>query len=404
VLELASYAPERLAFDPARVGGLATGDGRLRRPRASLVEPGQAVRITHVLDAVEPRVRPDGRAAFPGLTGPGQATGAGRVNALAGVLVVPTMAFPAASQPLHEQEGIVDMAGPGMDCSCCGGARVVVLEAEPGAGATPSGVDQAMRSWALRTAEALASPTLDLEPDDVEVFRLDPVASSLPRVAALVQLADLGELFRAYVEGRPAGQAELPRAVPPFAFLDGAVTNGDYHWAALANPTVAYQRNRLVMELARSHGRRLALAGVVALRGYHQRGQDKAAAAEEAAVGLGAEAVVITTEGGGNSHTDAMLTVRACERAGMASSVIAAEMADPDSAAPSLTDWVPEARSIVSAGNAEEVVGGWSPALVLGGDRFLDGRPATDDAPVPLRDYLGATCQLGDRYRMARTW
>jgi hypothetical protein len=30
-----------------------------------VVRPGEPVRVTHVLDAVEPRIRPDGRPAFP---------------------------------------------------------------------------------------------------------------------------------------------------------------------------------------------------------------------------------------------------------------------------------------------------------------------------------------------------
>ena len=44
----------------------------LREPEAikgvdvEIVPPGSSVRVTHVLDAVEPRIRPDGRAAFPG--------------------------------------------------------------------------------------------------------------------------------------------------------------------------------------------------------------------------------------------------------------------------------------------------------------------------------------------------
>src|ERR671922_236797 len=136
-----------------------------------------------------------------------------------------------------------------------------------------------------------------------------------------------------------------------------------------------------------------ALAG-----GYEQSAEEKDKAAEHAAalaVELGADAAVLTTDGGGNSHTDTMLTCRACERAGVRTAVIVAEMADPDATNPGLTDWVPEADCIVSAGNAEELVADWQPERVLGGDVLLDGTPAAAAGPVPVRNYLGANNQMG---------
>jgi hypothetical protein len=134
------------------------------------------------------------------------------------------------------------------------------------------------------------------------------------------------------------------------------------------------------------------------MRGYEQTADDKQRAAERAAEvvrELGADAAIVTTDAGGNSHTDVMLTVRACEQAGIRTAVIVAEMADPESTNPGLTDWVPEADCVVSAGNAEELVESWEPERVLGGDMLLDGTPAAAAGPVPIRNYLGATNQMG---------
>ena len=181
--------------------------------------------------------------------------------------------------------------------------------------------------------------------------------------------------------------------------MDGAIICGEYHWAALRNPTWFFQNNRLVRTLYREHGRRLRFAGVVLMRGYEQTAEDKQRAAEEAAGvarELGADGVVITTDAGGNSHTDVMLTCRACEQAGIRTTVIVAEMADPESTNPGLTDWVPEADCIVSAGNAEELVPAWKPERVLGGEVVLD--------PPPVRNYLGATNQMGQLALTATTW
>jgi hypothetical protein len=368
-----------------------------------VVRSGEPVRITHVLDAVEPRVRPDGRAAFPRQ---GKA-GEGRTNRLEGVVVLSCLDFPAEERPLHEQESLVDMAGPGAALSPFAGDTAVVLRFRPRTGLGNEELEALARRTTLAVAEELARPTLEAEPAEVERFELGPVTGDLPAVAALVQLSDLGPLYYQYLYGVPVGRAGLPRAIDPAELLDGAVTCGEYHWAALRNPTIVFQRSALVRALYREHGRRLRFAGVVLMRGYEQSAENKRRAAEaaaEAAVALGASGVIVTTDAGGNSHTDAMLTCRACEQAGVRTTVIVAEMADPESTSPGLTDWVPEADSIVSAGNAEELVPAWTPERVLGGDTLLDGTPAAASAPVPVRNYLAATNQTGQLALTATTW
>jgi glycine reductase len=166
----------------------------------------------------------------------------------------------------------------------------------------------------------------------------------------------------------------------------------------MRNPTIFFQRNGLVRTLYREHAQRLRCAGVVLMRGYEQSAEDKQRAAEAAAARaheLGADGVVITTDAGGNSHTDVMLTCRACEQLGIRTTVVLAEETDPESTRPILTDWVPEADSIVSTGNVEELVDEWTPERVLGGERLLDGRAAAHAGPIPVRNYLGATNQMG---------
>jgi glycine reductase complex component B subunit alpha and beta len=366
-----------------------------------VVRPGEPVRVTHVLDAVEPRIRPDGRAAFPT---EGKA-GAGRTNRLDGVVVLSCLDFAAEERPLHEQESIVDLAGPGAEFTPFADETCVVLTFRPGEAGNEH-AEGAARSTTLRVAEELARLTLDAEPTMVESFELGVNGENLPRLAALIQLSDLGPLYHLFVYGTPAGQAGLPRIVDPIELLDGAVTSGEYHWAAMRNPTVFFQRNALVRSLYAEHGKRLRFAGVVLMRGYEQSADDKQRAAEAAAARaqeLGADGVVITTDAGGNSHTDVMLTCRACERAGIRTTVILAEETDPESTRPILTDWVPEADSIVSTGNLEELVDEWKPERVLGGDTLLDGRAAGNAGSIPVRNYLGAANQMGQLTLGART-
>ena len=401
--ELATFGAGLLEADGAAVRALAQGEKALAGVDVEVVPPGSAVRITHVLDAVEPRIRPDGRAAFPTA---GRA-GEGRTNRLEGVALVSCLDFPGEERPLHEQEALIDLAGPGAEATPFGRMANVVLSFRAAPGAGNEEAESAARRVTLAAAELVAAPTLEAEPQRVERFELAPADGDLPDVAALLQLSDLGPLYYQYVYGVPAGEAGLPRTVDPAEVLDGAVTCGEYHWAALRNPTIFFQQNELIRTLYREHGQRLRFAGVVLTRGYEQTAEEKERAAEQAAAAardLDADAAVITTDGGGNSHTDTMLTCRACERAGVKTAVLVAEMADPDTPNPGLTDWVPEADCIVSCGNAEELVPAWKPERVVGGDVLLDGTNAAEAQPIPVRNYLGATNQMGQLDLTAVAW
>src|SRR6187200_3204471 len=310
--ELASFSPDLL------------GEAAVENAEVEIVPPGSPVRVTHVLDAVEPRIRPDGRAAFP-IEG---RAGAGRTNRLDVVAVFSCLDFPGEERPLHEQEAIVDCAGPGAAMTPFGELTNVVLTFLPKPGASHVEIDDAARRVTLAVGELLAEPTLEGEPLEVERFDLGRPVAGLPSIAALVQLSDLGQLYIQYVYGRPAGEAGLPRTLEPTELLDGAVTSGEYHWASMRNPTIFHQRNGLVRALYREHGQRLNFAGLVLMRGYEQTAADKELAADraaEAARRLGADGAIVTTDAGGNSHTDVMLTVRACERAGVRTAVVVAE-------------------------------------------------------------------------------
>ena len=401
--ELAGFPAELLQVDAARIEALVAAEDALAGVEVAVVRPGEPVRVTHVLDAVEPRIRPDGRAAFPTEARAGE----GRTNRLDGVAVVSSLDFPGEERPLHEQEAIVDFAGPGAELTPFAQMTCVVLAFRPAEGVRHVALDEAARRVTLATVELLAEPTLEAEPTEVERFELGAAAEDLPALAVLLQLSDLGQLYYQYLYGVEVGRAGLPKIVDPAELLDGAVTCGEYHWAALRNPTLFFQRNELVRSLYREHGQRIRFAGLVLCRGYEQTGEDKQRAAERAAalaLELGADGAIVTTDAGGNSHTDTMLTCRACEHAGVKTTVIVAEMADPDATNPGLTDWVPEADCIVSAGNAEELVSAWTPERVLGGDTLLDGTPAAAAGPVPVRNYLCATNQMGQLALTATTW
>lgn len=398
-----TYAPETLRVDVERVRALAESEDALDGVAVDVVEPGEPVRITHVLDAAEPRVRPDGRPAFP----TEGVAGRGVTNRIHDACVVSCLDFPGEERPLHEQESLIDLAGPGAALAPFSRWTNVVLTFRPCAGAGHRAIDTAARRVALEATEVVAEGTLEAEPVHTHTFELRPVEGSLPRVAALIQLSDLGQLYQLYLYGKPVGEAGLPRVVDPAEIMDGAITAGEYHWASIRNPTLFFQMNSLVRALYREHGRRLDFAGVVLMRGYEQTAVDKQRAADAAAgvaAELGAAGAVITTDAGGNSHTDVMLTCKACEEAGIRTTVIVAEETDLDATEAILTDWVPEADCIVSTGNLEQVVPAWRPSRVLGGDLLLDGTPADSARPISVRDYFGAANQMGQLNLGATSW
>ncbi len=401
--EVCTFGPDVLEPDVGRIEDLARAEAALAGVHVAVVEPGEPVRVTHVLDAVEPRIRPDGRMAFP----IEDRAGEGVTNRISDVAVLSCLDFPGEERPLHEQESIVDLAGPAADLTPFGSMRNFILAFRPGDGAGHRAIDSAVRRVTLRAAEVLAEPTLSAEPAHTHVFALGPADDSLPSVAALVQLSDLGQLYQLYLYGTPAGECGLPKPVDPAEVMDGAVTAGEYHWAAMRNPTLFFQLSSLVRTLYREHGKRLRFAGVVLMRGYEQSADDKQRAADAAAqvaVGLGVDGVVITTDAGGNSHTDTMLTCRACEHAGVKTAVIVCEETDLEATAPILTDWVSEADCIVSTGNVEQLAPAWKPERVLGGEHLLDGTPAAEAGPIPVRNYLGAANQMGQLDLGATSW
>jgi sarcosine reductase len=399
-LELASYRVEDIDLDEI-VDGLTFDDPRVVSVEVSLVRPGEPVRITHVLDAVEPRVKADDPAAtFPGALGTLRPAGNGRTNRVAGLAVLGCGSLPTVQGGPQEQEQIVDMAGPGAELSCFSRTTNVVLSFSAAEGVRNEDFDAAVRAATLRAARDLAAATIGREPVDVEVLEHELGGKAgddgLPSVVLLLQLSALLPQLDVHVYGATL-QGFQPTIMNPLEVLDGAITCAEYSWAAMRNPTYVYQNAEIVRELLAADGKRLNFAGLVLCRGYNQgsSGKERAAMlAAKLARELGADGAIVTTDGGGNSHTDTMLTVRHCERAGIRTVAIVAELGG-------LTDHVPEADALVSTGDIAELVAEWRPQRVVGGERRLDGRLAAEAGPIPVREYLGAANQMGQAFLRA---
>jgi len=386
-----SFDAGRLVVDADTLRALAETEPAIDRAAVHVVRPGESVRVANVLDAVAPSVKPDDpETAFPGALGRLALAGRGRTNRLEGVTVLSSCDLVAADQleAVDFPAAIVDMAGPGAERSPFGSTTSVVLECTVRDGADAADADRAIRRATLRIARELASATIGAEPERVEVLahRDRPRDDGLPGVAAILQVGSEGPFLDTFLYGERM-EGLVPTALDPCEVLDGALVNGAYEWAGSRNPTAFYQRSALIRELLDSDGERLRFAGLIVALGYLNTAAEKQRSAmlsARLAQMLGADGVVCTTFETGNSHTDTMLTVRACERLGIATSAILTETNG------GLTDHVPEADCLISTGNEDELVPPWSPERVIGGAEGLES------APVPTWAYLGANSQTGD--------
>ncbi|MHB1043071.1 MAG: glycine/sarcosine/betaine reductase component B subunit, partial [Eubacteriales bacterium] len=112
----------KLYINKEELIGFINRDSLFESVDVEIARPGEPVRVVHVMDAVEPRLKAaGGDSAFPGVLGRMEIAGSGRTNVLDGVAVLQT------GQRQGIQEGIVDMSGPGAGFSIFSRTVNVVL-------------------------------------------------------------------------------------------------------------------------------------------------------------------------------------------------------------------------------------------------------------------------------------
>lgn len=398
---------ERTAWEAGRLTVHAAGlealllerDARLARVRVRLARPGEPVRIIHLLDVVEPRIKAEGAGCvFPGQLGPGTTVGSGRTNRLAGCAVLVAGELLTDDEGMKVREAIVDMSGPGAAYSPFGSTFNVVLEGGLANGVTLEEGEETYRLAGLRAAVYLASATLGREPAEVRRYATSPPRRPLPRAAYICQLMTVGTTQNAWTYGYSMLRS-LPTVLHPNELMDGAVVSANFHFATIRTPTYMHQNNPVVHELYRQHGRGLGFVGVILAPGYDLGANKKERTASfgaKLALMLGADGVIITQEGGGHGGVDVMMLCQQAARLGMRPVVVVNEMADVSGADPGLIYAVPEADAIVSTGNREELIELPRMPTVLGGAALLDGEgPADGPLRLPIRQLYTSTSQVG---------
>lgn len=368
--ERTALAHHVLSINKKAVLALAEDDPFLRQVDAEIVHPGDPVRITHALDAIEPMVKVDGPScAFPGLLGPACTAGSGRTHCLRGMAVIQVAHFPEPqSGVLSFTEGMLDMGGPGAPYCVCANTVNLLLLIEPAAEASNAEFDSSLRRFGLRVATYLAEASRDVAPDSVEVFTSGLTDPALPKVAYIDQVQHQGLLVQTLLYGKHLGDL-VPTLLHPNEMLDGAVVSGNYK-NPIKVPTILHCNNPVVLELCRRHGKDLNFLGVILTRGHHDNHTLKERSAQYAAKLaslIGADGVILTMEGSGNTTVDFMQTVKACEQRGVKTVACLHEFGGADGRDAPLVDSVLEADAIVSTGGVDRVFHVPAPGRVIGG-------------------------------------
>lgn len=407
-LEFASqteYRDGTLAIDRATLLAHIAEPRAIADIEVHLAHPGESCRIVHVLDAVPPMLKVQGRSTvYPGFFGPAIPAGGGRNHLLGGAAILVSATFPdPTSGALSPAESILDMSGPAAPYCALSDTANVVLVFRPAPGVTNAEFDAALHRAKLKAAVYLGRATAGRKPPEVEVYSLPPVDADLPRVVYLDQLHQQGLMAQTFLYGKHTQGLE-PTFLHPNEMLDGALVNGNYRQPARGS-TYGHCHNYVVRELYRHHGDDLNFLGVVIGRGWQdtqflkeRQGWMMARVARL----LGAQMAIISADvsgTGGNNTIDFMQTIKACEQMGIRTVAILQESGNPDGTDPTLVDYVPEADALVSLGGV-----GWHTPAAPAVERVIGDatvQPSIARPPVDAAGPLDVECWYGAIWKRA---
>lgn len=376
-------------------------DEHITKADLHIVKPGDEVRLVPVKEAIEPRIKLDGKPLFPGVTGDVVSAGNGRTHALKGcsVLVV-------GQHWGGFQDGLIDMAGEGAKYTYYSQLKNIVLVGETDESFEAR--EQQKKNKALRwaghkLAEYIGAVVKDMEPEDIETYELeaitnrDEAVNKLPKVVFVMQpqsqMEELG--YNDLVYGWDMNKF-VPTFMHPNEVLDGALISGSFMPCSSKWATYDFQNNPTIKELYRAHGETINFLGVIMsnLNVALEQKERAALFVAQMATLLGADGAIVAEEGYGNPDADFIACVVALEDAGVKTVGITNECTGRDGKSQPLVTLDEKADAIVSCGNVSELIelppmarvigeleslardglsGGWEADEILGASVRKDG-------------------------------
>lgn len=409
--ENTAYRGGTMTINQAELRNHLLEDKRLQNVELDLALPGEKTRVIHILDAIEPRLKPDQSvSAYPGFLSLPYRVGSGTTMCLAGMTVLICAEFPEfdANSMMGANEAIVDMVDHGAALTPLANNVNLVLTCSPNKPYSTETFITAVRMAGFKAAAYLSDTLRNLDGGRVEEYYLQDKVDGLPNLAALFHLCSVSlPLRESFYYGFPVGNI-LPVLAHPNEVLDGAIVENYFVYGSVRNPTYFYQNSSLVKELYAGHGKTHNFIGVLvnssSSTSDHEK-MNKAATAANIAKMLDVDGVIISGNAGGHHLLDFMISIREMERSGIRTSGILNELANADGTDYGLVTYVDEADALVSTGNREELVELPPMEKVYGGKYILDsGSEALDSITVPYRNIFCANTMVGDAFITAKEY
>lgn len=338
-------------------------DERITEAQLYIAKPGDKIRLCPVKEAIEPRIRLNGKGSFPGYTSSLDKAGEGISYALknCSVLVV-------GRHWGGFQDGLIDMSGEGQKYTLFGSLNNIVLVAD-----TDEVFEQreqqkkndALRRAGHRLAEFIAQCVKNLTPEDREVFELEAVIKRNPEIEKLPsvvyvmqpqsQMEEIG--YNDLVYGWDMNRM-LPTFMHPNEVLDGALVSGSFMPVSSKWSTYDFQNCPNIKALYKEHGKTINFLGVIMsnLNVALEQKERAALFVAQIAKTLGAEAAIVAEEGYGNPDADFIACCVALEDAGIKTVGVTNECTGRDGQSQPLVTLDVKCDAIVSCGNVSELI------------------------------------------------
>jgi sarcosine reductase len=398
------YQSGRLELDAEDLGRLVLQDERIQEAKFAVVSPGDHVRITGIRDVVEPRVKIGSEAqVFPGTIGPVEGVGNGLTHRLSGMTVLATAAYEGTIRAGTgvQRSAILDMWGPGAEASRFSKFVHLVLIMKLKEGLGELDAHSAIQNAELEVAKKSAQVTQGLSPEKLQYYEMKETKRGAPRVVLIQGCITNGGQPHSGVSyyGLPIRES-LATLIHPNELLDGAMTTNTTRGIGYYPTTWDWQNHPLALGLYREQAAgRLTFAGVILERISYDTFHGKEVVAHntaQLAAQLGAEGALITWLGSGNAFVEVMLTIRACERRGIKTTLVTYEYGGKDGIDSPLLYYAPEANAAVSTGSrdrwielpeAETIAGPYEEIRVLSYPG-APSRPARAALTLDARDMI----------------
>src|SRR4029077_12767761 len=355
------YQSGRLELDAEDLAQIVLQDHRIREVKFDTASPGDPVRITGIRDVVEPRVKFGSDAqVFPGTVGPVTGVGYGLTHRLSGMTVLCAAAYEGTIRAGTgvQRSAILDMWGPGAVASRFGSLVHVVLIMRLTEGLAELDAHGAIQKAEFEVAKRLAEITEGLTPERVEQYELNDKERSSPRVVLIQGCLTDSQQPHSGVSyyGLPIRDS-LATLIHPNELFDGAIGTNTTRAVAYSPTTWDWQNHPLVLGLYQEQAAgRLTFAGVILERISFDTFPGKEITAHntaQLAAQVGADAALVSWIGSGNAFVEGMLTIRACERRGIKTTLVTYEYGGKDGVDSPLLYYAAEANAVVSTGSRD---------------------------------------------------